>query len=164
MGLHSSTTTLQSLMAEYGEILDVKDPDCLSQTERDSICAKRRRTVTSVLTSTYATPVRQCRGDPGLFGAGGPIQILRLARPTLSSRLTVDTKSELLAFSAEEQVDARPPQEEGDRAARQPSTFVHLASRTSSMATALQPPCPVRTVSRPAGLWPSFGLCPLWVA
>ena len=92
----------KSLMAEYGEILDVKEPDTLSQIERDNI---RREKETSDFSSDHylcdlydsVDEIQSC------LEAEPPFSSCITGEADLCSRLTVDTKSEVLAFSPEEQ-------------------------------------------------------------
>jgi len=92
----------KSLMAEYGEILDVKDPDILSQIERDNMRKEKENSDFSsdhYLCDLYdsAEEIQACLGQEA------PFRSCVTGEADLSLRLTVDTRSELLAFSAEEQ-------------------------------------------------------------
>ena len=92
----------KSLMAEYGEILDVKEPDTLSQIDRDNT---RKEKETSDFSSDHylcdlydsVDEIQSC------LEPKAPFRSCVTGEADLSTRLTVDTKSEILAFSAEEQ-------------------------------------------------------------
>ena len=92
----------KTLLAEYGEILDLKNPDNLTQIERDTIRHGKE-------TNDFSSDHYLC----DLYDSVEEIQAcLELESPfsscvtgevDLSSRLAVNTQSEVLAFSPEEQ-------------------------------------------------------------
>ena len=92
----------KSLMAEYGEILDVKDPDNLSQTERDNM--RKEKEDGDFSSDHYLCDLYDSVEEiQACLEQEAPFRSCVTGEADLSSRLTVDTKSELLAFSAEEQ-------------------------------------------------------------
>ena len=92
----------KSLLAEFGEILDVKDPDSLSQIERETFRREKENGDFSsdhYLCDLYDSveEIRACLEQEA------PFRSCVTGEADLSSRLNVNTRSEVLAFSPEDQ-------------------------------------------------------------
>ena len=92
----------KTLMAEYGEILDVKEPDHLSQMERDNI--RKEKEANDFNSDHYLSDLYDSVEEiKSCLEEEAPFRSCITGEADLSSRLVVDSESEVLAFSSEEQ-------------------------------------------------------------